>query len=452
MRTGARILVMEDDDFLRKVIREKLASEGHDVVTVGTVAACLEAAGAAAPDVALLDLMLPDGSGLDALRTLLSDTDAACIMMTAHGSVETAVEALKLGARDYLEKPLSFERLLSSVDSALELTALRREVRALREESGLEEPIVAESVAMEEVLDLVEKVAPAESTTVLVQGETGTGKGMVARLVHRLSPRSEGPFVNVTCSALAPTVMESELFGHEKGAFTDAHTMKRGLVEVAEGGTLFLDEIAELSSRLQGTLLRFIEEKAFRRVGGTEDLTVDARLVAATNRDLEREVEQGGFRADLYYRLSVVTVEIPPLRERPADVEALAKHFVATFAGEFGKEILKIDPAALELLQRSRWPGNVRELKNVVERGVLLAPGDTLTPDLLPAEIRSPGRRSDASGPELGPEGIDLESLEEELVRRALRRTEGNQTAAGELLGLSRHQVRRRVEKYGLDE
>ena len=448
--TGARVLVMDDDEFLRSVIVERLEREDHEVEEAGSLEEARAAVEGAAPDLALLDLKLPDGSGVELLEELTESTDAVCVMMTAHGTVESAVEALKLGARDYLEKPFSMDRLMTTVSSALEITSLRREVRALREESGLEEAIVGRSDAMEEVFDLVDKIAPVGSTNVLIQGETGTGKGLVARTIHRMSPRADGPFVNVTCSALAASVMESELFGHEKGAFTDAHTMKRGLVEVADGGTLFLDEIAELSTGLQGMLLRFIEEKAFRRVGGTEDLTVDVRVIAATNRDLEEEVEADRFREDLYYRLGVVPIEIPPLRDRPSDIPLLAKHFVELYAGEFGKPVREIAAEAMELLTRHRWPGNVRELKNAMERAVLLAGGEEITADLLPADVRGePGGRDRPV--ELGPDGLDLEAVEESLVRQALRRADGNRTEAGRLLGLSRHQVRNRMEKYGVE-
>lgn len=449
----ARILVLDDDEFLRSVVSERLEREGHEVVVAGTMSEAREAVRGCAPDVALLDVKLPDGEGTELLEPLSGDLDAACVMITAHATVESAVEALKKGAVDYLEKPLNMERLLATVSSALELTSLRREVRALREERGIGEPIVAESPEMEEVLSLVERVAPADSATVLIQGETGTGKGIVARAIHRLSPRRERPYVTVTCSALPEKLLESELFGHEKGAFTDAHTLKRGLVEVAEGGTLFLDEVAELPHGVQATLLRFIEERTFRRVGGTEDLRVDVRLLAATNRDLEREVEEERFRSDLYYRLSVVPVHIPPLRQRPDDVPALAKHFLEHYNNEFGKRVRRISPEAMDLLESYRWPGNVREIRNVIERGVLLADDDTFGLELLPPEVRSPGeadRRVEA--PELGEEGVDLESLEETLLREALRRAGGNRSEAGRLLGLSRHQIRRRIEKYEVEE
>jgi two-component system, NtrC family, response regulator AtoC len=310
---------------------------------------------------------------------------------------------------------------------------------------------VGSSAAMEEVFELVRRVAPADSTTVLLEGETGTGKGLLARAIHQASARADGPFINVTCSALAESVMESELFGHEKGAFTDARTMKRGLVELAEGGTLFLDEIGEIGARLQGKLLRFIEEKRFRRVGGTKDLGVDARLVAATNRDLEKEVEAGTFREDLYYRLRVFPIRLPPLRERRSDIPALVKTFIDEFNRQFGKKITHVSPEAMDVLKHYPWPGNVRELRNMIERTVLLADGPVLTPDMLPARVTG---RMPASEPavNLGAEGLDFEALEQSLLEAALRRAEGNRTEAGRLLGMSRHQVRNRLKKYGLEE
>jgi DNA-binding NtrC family response regulator len=450
---SARILVVDDDRLIRTVISERLTNEGLEVIA----ADCLDAARTAledfTPDVALLDIRLPDGVGTDLLQELVAEGQTSCIMMTAHATVELAVEALRMGAWDFLEKPFSRGRLEATLQSTLERTALQREVRAWREMGGLKGKIIAGSPAMKEVLDLVEQIAPADHATVLIEGETGTGKGVIARSIHELSPRAEGPFVTVTCSALAESIMESELFGHEKGAFTDARTMKLGLVEIADGGTLFLDEIGELSPPLQGKLLRFIEEKTFRRVGGTRDLTVDARVVAATNRELEEAVEAGEFRADLYYRLRVVDLRLPPLRDRPGDIARMVTTFIDEFNRELGRSVQGIDEDAMERLRRHPWPGNVRELRNLVERCVLLARGDLLTVADLPLALR--GDADTAGSPsqiDLPPEGLDLEKLERSLVEQALRRAEGNRTEAGALLGLSRHQIRNRLAKYGLDE
>jgi two-component system, NtrC family, response regulator AtoC len=448
---NARILILEDDDLLREVTAERLEREGYAVVAAASLAEARELLDKQTPDLAILDIKLPDGQGTDLLEELTSTGDTVCVMMSAHATVQSAVGALRAGAVDYLEKPFNFDRMSATIRGALERTRLQREVRALREGAGVGEDMVGSSPAMEKVFDLVRRVAPADNTTVLLEGETGTGKGMVARAIHKASPRLDGPFVNVTCSALAESVMESELFGHEKGAFTDARTMKRGLVELAEGGTLFLDEIGEVGLRLQGKLLRFIEEKQFRRVGGTRDLKVDARLVAATNRDLEKEAAAGTFREDLYYRLSVFPIRLPPLRERTSDIPALVKTFVEEFNRQFGKKITEVAPETLELLKAYRWPGNVRELRNLIERTVLLADEPVLTPAMLPAQIT--GRDgSPEPAVELGVEGLDFESLERSLLEAALRRAEGNRTEAGRLLGMSRHQVRNRLKKYGLEE
>ena len=450
--SSERILIVEDDDLLRQVTAERLEREGYVVVTAASVEAGREVLEEQTPDLALLDIKLPDGEGTELLAELTETGDTVSVMMSAHGTVQSAVDALRAGAVDFLEKPFSFDRLAATLQGALERTRLQREVRALREQTGLGEDVVGNSPAMEEVFELVKRVAPADSTTVLLEGETGTGKGMLAQAIHQASHRADGPFINVTCSALAESIMESELFGHEKGAFTDARTMKRGLVELAAGGTLFLDEIGELSLGLQGKLLRFIEEKRFRRVGGTKDLEVDARLVAATNRDLDEEVEADRFREDLYYRLRVFPIRLPPLRERTSDIPDLVKTFVEEFSIQFGKRITQISPDAMDLLKAYRWPGNVRELRNLIERSVLLADREVLTAEMLPPPVRGEVRPSSELAVELGPEGLDFEELEQALLKEALRRAGGNRTEAGRLLGMSRHQVRNRLNKYGIDE
>jgi DNA-binding NtrC family response regulator len=446
-----RILVLDDDVLLRTLVSERLDRRGYDVSVVGSLAEARAAVAGSHPDAALLDIRLPDGESTELLEELVSEAEVPCIMMTAHATVESAVEALKLGADDYLEKPFSLDRLEATLTSTLERTRLRREVRALRRQMEIRGEVIGASPAMREVLDLVERVAPAEAATVLLLGETGTGKGVLARLIHRMSPRADRPFVNVTCSALAENLMESELFGHEKGAFTDARTLKRGLAEVATGGTLFLDEIGELSMGLQSKLLRFIEDRTFRRVGGTEDLKVDARVIAATNRRLEEEVAEGRFRQDLFYRLRVLPIELPPLRHRRTDIPLLAEAFVDRFNGEFGKRVEGFSPETLDILERYEWPGNVRELCNVVERAVLLTEGDRIDVDALPREVRGEESRTGPEALTLGPDGVDLDELEHALLMEALRRAEGNRTEAGRLLGLSRHQIRNRLKKYGVD-
>ncbi|HSK20920.1 MAG TPA: sigma-54 dependent transcriptional regulator [Longimicrobiales bacterium] len=444
-----RILILEDDKLIREVVAERLSQRGFEPVVASTLAEARRLIASEHPDAALLDVKLPDGEGTEILRELVASDDVPCVMMTAHGTIESAVAALRLGALDYLEKPFSIDRVEATMRAALERTRLRRELRSLRG-PGASGRMIGTSPAMREVTDLVEKVAPADSATVLILGETGTGKGLLARTIHDLSPRADGPFVNVTCSALTESLMESELFGHEKGAFTDARTLKRGLVEVADQGTLFLDEIAELSPGVQGKLLRFIEEKTFRRVGGTRDLVVNARVVAATNRDLEADVHAGRFRQDLFYRLSVLPIELPPLRHRASDVPLLVTAFMNSYSRELGRRVRHVEPEAMERLKEHDWPGNIRELRNIIERAVLLAEGDSIRLENLPREFqRTDGRREESDAATFGPDGVDLGTLERMLLREALRRAEGNRSEAGRLLGLSRHQVRNRLAKYG---
>jgi DNA-binding NtrC family response regulator len=449
--TGGRVLIIEDDALLREVLAERLAREGLDAATAGTLEEAAAELARHEPDVVLSDLKLPDGESLALLESQRADDShgAVWIVMTAHATVSKAITALKLGALDFLEKPFSLERAVATVRQALEMTALRREVAALRAQSShAGTTIIGAGPAMQAVFDLLGRLAGAGATTVLIQGESGTGKGAVAQALHRLSGRARGPFLNVTCSALPDTLMESELFGHERGAFTDAHAAKRGLVELAHGGTLFLDEIAELTPGVQAKLLRFIEDKTFRRLGGTKDLTVDVRIVAATNRSLEEEVAAGRFRSDLFYRLRVVPIELPPLRQRREDILPLAKHFLDHFNRELGRKVQSITAEARAMLTAYDWPGNVRELKNVIERAVLLSDGVTLGERELPAEVRAPAaaqQRGDAAGA-----GQTLDDMERRLLEAALERAGGNQVHAAAALGISRHQLRTRMARYGL--
>ena len=447
---GERLLVLEDDPLLLSVLAERLGREGLEVTTAATLAEARKALDAADQDVALLDLRLPDGEGLSLLREYAPKGDTVWVVMTAHATVSSAVEALKLGAKDYLEKPFTLDRAVATVKQALEMTALRREVAALRDRSSLAgTTVIGESPAMRRVFELVERLAAVDATTVLIEGESGTGKGAIAQALHRLSKRSNGPFVNVTSSALPETLMESELFGHEKGAFTDAHAAKRGLVEMADGGTLFLDEVGELTPGVQAKLLRFIEEKTFRRLGGTRDLVVDVRIVTATNRDLAAEVAAGRFRADLFYRLRVIPITLPPLRERREDIPPLVKHFTAHFNREFGKHVREIAPEAQAMLNAYAWPGNVRELRNVIERAVLLTDGEAIGTRELPPEVTAPLAQMVAAAT-LPADGVKLDDVERRLLVEALDRAHGNQSHAAALLGLSRHQVRTRMKRHGL--
>jgi two-component system response regulator AtoC len=448
----ATILVVDDEPLIRWTLSERLSQDGHAVVEAETAKAALARFG---PDIdlVLLDYKLPDSDGLQVLRTMKTvDPDVPVILLTAFSSIETAVEAMKQGAYHYANKPFNLDELALVVQKALETTRLRREVKALR--ASRSEPyaisrIVGDSAPMTSLKALLQRVASSPASTVLLRGESGTGKDLAAKTIHYNSDRGPKAFMNITCSALPDALLESELFGHERGAFTDARQQKIGLLESAEGGTVFLDEIAEMVPALQAKLLRFLEEKAFKRIGGAADVRVDVRVIAATNRDLEDAVKQGRFREDLYYRLNVMQITLPPLREHPSDVPLLVNYYVDVFNREFRKSIRGVSPEALELLRAYRWPGNIRELRNAVERAMLLADGEWLTPDLLPVTA---SRASTAQTMELPEEGVNLETLERELVVQALRRTGGNQTKAAVLLGLNRDQIRYRVEKFGLEK
>jgi DNA-binding NtrC family response regulator len=448
----ATILVVDDERLIRWTLSERLTQDGHTVVEADTAQSALARFG---PDIdlVLLDFKLPDSDGLQVLRAMkAADPDVPVILLTAFSSIETAVEAMKQGAYHYANKPFNLDELSLVVGKALETTRLRREVKQLR--ASRAEPyaiagIVGESAPMHALKALLQRIASSPASTVLLRGESGTGKDLAAKTIHFNSARSVRPFMNITCSALPDTLLESELFGHERGAFTDARQQKIGLLESADGGTVFLDEIGEMVPALQAKLLRFLEEKAFKRVGGSADVRVDVRIIAATNRDLEDVVKKGAFREDLYYRLNVMQIVLPPLRDRLPDVPLLVAFYIDGFNREFRKNIRGASPEALDLLKTYRWPGNVRELRNAVERAMLLADGPWLTPDLLPVGTSHPVAVGTL---ELPTDGINLETLERELVVQALRRTGGNQTKAAALLGLNRDQIRYRIEKFALDK
>jgi DNA-binding NtrC family response regulator len=446
------ILVVDDEPLIRWTLSERLSQDGYAIVEADTAKSALARFG---PDIdlVLLDYKLPDSDGLQVLRSMkAADGDVPVILLTALSSVETAVEAMKQGAYHYANKPFNLDELSLVVAKAMETTRLRREVKQLR--ASRSEPyavsrIVGDSEPMRALKALLQRVASSPASTVLLRGESGTGKDLAAKTIHFNSDRSSRPFMNITCSALPDALLESELFGHERGAFTDARQQKIGLLESADGGTVFLDEIGEMVPALQAKLLRVLEDKAFKRVGGSGDVRVDVRVIAATNRDLEEAVKKGGFREDLYYRLNVMQIVLPPLRDRLSDVPLLAGFYIDAFNREFRKTIRGASPEAMELLRAYRWPGNVRELRNAVERAMLLADGQWLTPDLLPVAA--------SHGPAIGTmelpmEGVNLETLERELVAQALRRTGGNQTKAATLLGLNRDQIRYRIEKFSLDK
>jgi len=439
---SARLLVVDDDAAIRAALAERFAARGYAVSTAASGAEALERAREGV-ELVLLDLMLPRGDGLWVLAKLRAENLApTVVVITAHGSIAKAVEAMRAGAYDFLQKPFEPELVERTLARALERARLLAENRALRGARAEAEPIAADP-RTQELLARARRAAQSDAT-VLLLGESGTGKEVLAHEIHQASPRAAGPFVAVNCAALNEDLLESELFGHEKGAFTGASQARAGCIEAADGGTLFLDEVGDMSPALQAKCLRVLEERRFERVGGRRTLAVDLRLIAATNRDLAERVAAGAFRADLFYRLNVIALELPPLRERPLDVEALARHFVARLAAEVKRPGLALTPEALAALRAHAWPGNVRELRNACERAVVLAQGETLEAEDLGLEPR-------AEAPEAA-DGFHgrVEAFRRELLRQTLAESDGNQSEAARRLGLQRTYLARLVRKYGL--
>ena len=442
------ILVVDDEKNTREGLARALRGD-YEVAEAENGLRALEWLETQAADVVLSDLRMPGLDGMALLARLLArDPRPVVILLTAYGNIETAVEAMRRGAYDFLAKPVNLDRLELLLKRALGERRLDAENQRLKAQLDAKfgfENIIGASPAMQEVFQTIRQVAPTRAT-VLIQGESGTGKELVARALHQCSPRAQGPFVPVHCAALAPTLLESELFGHEKGAFTGAVERRRGRFELADGGTLFLDEVGEIDPALQVKILRVLEERKFERVGGTETVEVDVRLVAATNRDLKKRVEEGVFREDLFYRLYVVSLTLPPLRARDGDIVLLAQHYLKALAAENGKALKGLTPEAMDALTAYAWPGNVRELRNVIERMVVLSHGDRLGVRDLPANLRAAAGHGGAGARP----GTALRDAERQLIEEALRRHKGHRTRAARDLGISRRTLHRKLNEFGL--
>jgi DNA-binding NtrC family response regulator len=465
-------MIVDDERLVRWSLRQKCEEWGYTVIEAESGEPGLKLAQRESPDLVLLDVRMPDLSGIEVLDQLKKNGDArAVIMITADPQLDDVKAALKLGAYDFVGKPIDFDELHITIKNALETNSLRAEVQTLRSEVRREagyESVVSVSPKMIELMNFVRKVASSAATTILIQGESGTGKDLIAKAIHYESSRQGKPFVAINCSAIPETLMEAELFGHEKGAFTDAKQMKKGLFEAADGGTLFLDEIGELSPLLQAKLLRVLEDQVIRRVGGVRDMQVDVRVIAASNRDLEKAVREGQFRQDLYYRLAIIAIFIPPLRERKEDILPLVDFFIERYNRRFKKAVRGITEDTRRLIFTHTWPGNVRELKNTIERGMILEDEPLLRPEYLPFSVGESGgrtlfeRTSPAEGGQVLPNGrilprlyipeggTSLEEVEHAMVELAMRQAHGNQTHAAKLLDISRDALRYKLKKFGL--
>ncbi|WP_347273998.1 sigma-54 dependent transcriptional regulator [Candidatus Kuenenia sp.] len=467
MKAKGIILIVDDEETIRLSVREFLDAQGYEAIAAGSFEEALEKMDTFMPDLILLDLRLPNINGVELIGKIKEkDPNALMVVMTGYGSVDSAVEVMRLGAYDYLEKPFKLDRLRSVVEKALRRQGLRQEVLEIKEKQWTfdEESdgiIIGNSPQMKEIYSLIKQVAKSSSTTVLIQGESGTGKELVARAVHRLSARKSGRFVDINCAALTESLLEAELFGYEKGAFTGAATAgKPGLFEVADKGTVFLDEIGEMGVLLQAKLLRILQERQFKRVGGIHDIKIDVRIIASTNRNLEEEIASGNFRKDLYYRLKVLPIYVPPLRERREDIMLLVKYFMHKYNNEFGKNVCDIPSDTERILLEYGWPGNIRELKNVVERGVLIANGCALSPKYV-ANISFGKKESeslagvavDGNTDGVGSDGLDARSLafmEKRHIENVLKETSWRRAEAARVLGINRTTLYNKIKEYGI--
>ena len=464
--SGKTVLIVDDERTLGRAIKAFLEASGYEAELVQSAEQALEMLERLRPDVVFTDVKLPGLSGIELLKRVREfDPAIAVVVMTAFGTIEGAVEAVKLGAFDYVKKPLDLEELKLLADRAQENSQLKQELSYYRRRAAQEDSfgnVIGESPSMRAVMARAREIAALDETPpVLLTGETGTGKGLVARTIHATGTRAGKPFIDVNCTALPANLIEAELFGYERGAFTDAKESKLGLFEAAEGGFLFLDEIGDLELALQGKLLRAIEDRTVRRVGGVRDRKIDVRILTATNRDLEREAQQDRFRKDLYFRLAVILLRLPPLRERGEDILALAQFYLRQFSTKYGKPARRIGAEAQALLLKYPWPGNVRELSHVMERAVLWSREATLGPDHLsltmPTDSTAPTGAAPsanepvaAATPSLPPDGVALGEWERTMLEQAMRETGGNQTRAAQRLGISRDTLRYRLKKYGI--
>jgi two-component system response regulator AtoC len=458
------VLITDDNELIRETLQKALVSEGYRVQLAKNGQECLEAVRHGDIDLILLDMRLPDINGIDILQRLRqTQSDSIVLMMTAYGDVESTKKALELGAFDFIRKPVTPKALVSIIKMAMEIRSLRQEIQQIiyknKERYGYHN-IIGQSEALQKVLEMTTRAANSDASTILIEGASGSGKSLIAKCLHYNSLRAYQPFVEINCASIPATLLESELFGHEAGAFTDAKKQKKGLAELAQGGTLFLDEIGEMQPALQAKMLQVIEEKCFRRIGGTQNIVIDIRIVAATNKDLKKALDDGTFRQDLYYRLNVINIFLPPLKERTEDIIPLVEHFIGRYGREFNKPGMRISADARQALERYEWPGNVRELSNTVERIMILEDGDLLLPEQLPAAVIKGKERSEGP-PSMGGVGLEIagyelnlkkmtENFQANVITKALERTHGNRTEAARILGLSRVGLYHQMKRLGL--
>ncbi len=455
-----KILVVDDEKLIRWTLEQHLVKEGYEVSSAESAEKGFELISEDQPDIILLDNRLKEMTGLELLEKInVHERGLMVIMITAYGMVETAVKAMKLGAYDYISKPFILEEISFVIKKALEARSLRSQVKQLRQECRSRvDSIIGDCEEIVKIKNLILQIAKSDTTTVLIQGESGTGKELVAQALHYSSARADEPFMAINCAALPVTLLESELMGYEKGAFTDAKSFKKGLFELANGGTVFLDEIGDMHASMQAKLLRLLEEKTFKRIGGVKDIKVDVRVVSATNQELAKLMNEGGVRKDLFYRLQVVPINLPPLRERGHDILLLAQFFIDHFNRECHKNVLGISKDAEQIMIGYSWPGNVRELRNVIERAMILEMENEIMPEHLPPEIIDSGHNDPAQprvplsleGFVIPEEGLSMEDVENALVRKALDMASGNQTKAAQLLRMPRDAFRRRMKRFGV--